>query len=90
MPRYYFDVYDGTALPDAEGTELPDLASARNEAVRLAGALLRDSPETFRTGEEWHMDVFDDAGLLQFTLTFFATDAPATRRAGQPEQSSRA
>lgn len=80
MPRYHFNVHDGSLLPDREGTNLPNLASARMEAVRLAGTLLRDSPESFWDAEEWHLDVSDEAGLLQFTLTFFATDAPATRR----------
>lgn len=35
MPKYYFDVYDGTeAAPDQIGTELGNDRSARQEATR--------------------------------------------------------
>ena len=46
MPRFHFNVRDGSDLPDTDGTELPDLRTARHEAVKLAGRLLLDEPET--------------------------------------------
>ena len=43
MPRYYFTVHDsgGTAVDDF-GLELPDIASARNEAVAGARSMMSD------------------------------------------------
>ena len=39
MPRFYFHIRDA---PDQEGTELPDIERARQEAICIAGELLRD------------------------------------------------
>ena len=47
MLRYFFNVQDGEAYPDLQGTELTDLNSARKEAIRFAGALMADSPDRF-------------------------------------------
>ncbi len=52
MPRYHFNVQDGQAYPDIEGSEYPDLDGARAEAVRRSGALLRDNSKSFWTGED--------------------------------------
>ena len=76
MPVYHFNVKDGSEIPDPDGTELPDLHTARKEAVKLAGRLLLDDPETFWEGSEWHVEVTDDSGLLLFRLDFMATEAP--------------
>lgn len=78
MPRYHFNVEDGRSIPDLEGAELPDLASARSEAVRLAGRLLDDDPQLFcRTGH-WSVVVTDEAGLALFGLDIRAWDGPTT------------
>lgn len=78
MPRYHFNVRDGVSAPDPEGTELSGLAEAERCAVKLSGDLLSDDPDRFWTGEEWHMDVTDDRGLILFSLTFIANRAPST------------
>ena len=77
MPRYYFHVSDGQRFDDLQGTELPDLACARKEALRFASGLLTDAKPNFWTGEEWTMRVTDDANLTLFTLMFVATTATA-------------
>ncbi|WP_426954239.1 DUF6894 family protein [Muricoccus radiodurans] len=77
MPRYFFHVIDGQSFLDQEGTELPDRGSARNEAVRLAGALLRDDKGTFSDDHDWRLEVTDGGGLLLFTLHFMTVEAPA-------------
>lgn len=77
MPLFYFNVQDGASVPDQTGTELPDLTAARHEAVRFAGALLSEDPETFWDGDEWRLNVCDDKGLMLFQLTFFSSDAPS-------------
>ncbi len=73
MPRYFFDVHDGTSLPDSEGTELPDREAMRSEAIRMAGQILDDLDGRFR-GEEWTMNVRDDGERVVLTLRFSVTE----------------
>jgi hypothetical protein len=40
MPRYYFHIEDDRTDIDSVGMELPDLPTARNEAIRTAGEIL--------------------------------------------------
>ncbi|MBP0446696.1 hypothetical protein J8J14_18120 [Roseomonas sp. SSH11] len=80
MPRYFFHVQNDQALPDNEGTELPDLLAARVNAVKLAGEILKHHAETFWTEGEWSLKVTDESGLTLFTLYFLAVEAPITRR----------
>ncbi len=77
MPRYFFHVIDGRDIIDHEGTELSGLREARTEAIRLAGAILRDEGDKFWNGEEWHMNVTDAAGHSVLKLRFSA-DAQGT------------
>jgi hypothetical protein len=43
VPRYFFDLIDGAdAFPDGEGTVLPGLKSARDEACEALLGLARD------------------------------------------------
>ena len=79
MPRYFFDVTDGSYVHDAVGTELAGLADARLEAVILSGNLLRDNPAAFWRAEDWQIDVKDEDGLVLFTLSFTVTEAPVVR-----------
>jgi hypothetical protein len=72
MPRYFFDIVDGQAFPDTEGTDLPDLAAARIEAVRLSAEVLKEMPERFWMSEEWTMTVRDQLGHPLFKLKFSA------------------
>jgi hypothetical protein len=74
MPRYFFHVVDGHNITDNEGTEFPNLRHARAEAIRLAGAILRDEGDTFWDGTEWHMNVTDVAGQSVLKLRFSADD----------------
>ena len=74
MPRYVFDVHDSKDMPDAEGTGLPDRHSMPEEAVRLAGEVLRDLNGKF-SGEPWTMAVRDESGRAVLTLRFSATES---------------
>jgi hypothetical protein len=51
MTRFYFDHQgkDGEIRRDEEGTELPDLAAARVEAVRVAAEWIKDHVSEFGT-----------------------------------------
>jgi hypothetical protein len=77
VPRYFFQVQGGQSAPDVEGFDLPDLMAARGVAVRTACAMIGQSAEEFCATGEWQMVVTDESGLALFSLTFFATDAPA-------------
>ncbi|MBP0492053.1 DUF6894 family protein [Pararoseomonas indoligenes] len=79
MPRYFFHVRDGQSLPDRTGKELPNISAAKQQAVHLAGGLLKADNGAFWSGEEWQMEVVDEAGLVLFTLDFLATESPAVR-----------
>jgi hypothetical protein len=74
MPRYFFHVVDGRDIIDREGTELPGLREARAEAIRTAGAILRDEGDAFWKGEEWQMNVTDLTGQSVLKLRFSADD----------------
>lgn len=77
MPRYHFNVYDGHAQMDADGTELPSAQVARIEALRLAGQIIGDSAALAGFGESWRVEVTDDAGLVLFCMDFRVADVPA-------------
>jgi hypothetical protein len=64
----------GHEIIDHEGTELSGLREARAEAIRTAGAILRDEGDEFWDGTEWHMNVTDAAGHSVLKLRFSADD----------------
>jgi hypothetical protein len=42
MGRYFFDIRDGRDFPDEKGSEWPDLAAVRIEAVRYSAEVLKE------------------------------------------------
>ena len=85
MPRYHFHVYDGSALKDPKGSDLPDLQAARTEALKRAGAIIGDAGERADLGEEWRLDVTDDTGLMLFRMDFVVAESPAALGASKPK-----
>ncbi|WP_147023010.1 DUF6894 family protein [Microvirga aerophila] len=77
MPRYFFHVTDGHSERDTEGTELPDIYTAQNQAIRTSGELLRDMGGEFWNGTEWKLEVTDEQGQPLLTLRFSAEEHPA-------------
>jgi hypothetical protein len=75
MPRYFFHL---EGRPE-EGTDLPDLATAKCEAVRFAGTIICDEADQFWDAPEFSMIVTDEKGLLLLNLTLCGTEAPAIR-----------
>ena len=73
MPRFFFNVRDGITLSDDTGLELASLKDAQVLAVRRAATLLQEN-EVFWHGEEWAMDVLNEAGRKLFTLSFSVHD----------------
>lgn len=72
MPRYFFDIKDGTDFHDLQGSEWADLAAVRVEAVRFAAEILKEMPERFWNSEEWTMAISDFNRKPLFTLKFLA------------------
>jgi hypothetical protein len=77
MPRYFFNVVDGVSLPDPDGVELPDLRTARIEAIRFSAQCLSEAADSFWDSEEWRLNVTDDHGLILFYLQISGMHAPA-------------
>ena len=81
IPRYFFHVHDGNLTRDSEGTELPEIYAAQEEAIHLSGELLREMGGKFWDGAVWSLNVTDEAGRILFTLRFSAekqTDLDST------------
>lgn len=72
MPLYFFNVIDGKNIVDTEGTELAGLDEARAQAIMTAGEMLKDYGATFWGGEQWQMNVLDEAGVTVCRLNFSA------------------
>ena len=86
MPRYFFHRADGVFDPDDEGTEFPDLAAARIEAIRFAAASIKDKPEEVWKGHNFRIEVSDEEGMLLCTVVILGLDAPAARGVRKPRR----
>lgn len=73
MPRFFFDITDGTTTIDDMGTELPNAHAARDEAIKALPSIAVDE---IGTGESRVVSVLmrDEAGtdLFQASLTLSA------------------
>lgn len=77
MPRFHFNVYDGSGRLDEEGSDCLNYNSARIAAVRLAGEIIRDTAEQMLARDDWRLEVTDDRGLVLFCLDLCLTDSAA-------------
>jgi hypothetical protein len=77
--RYYFNLAGTVHDPDNDGLELANLGLAREYAVLAAAEYLRDHPDVVWLGEEFRLEVTDEARLVLFTLIVLGVDAPVTR-----------
>lgn len=84
MPRFYFNVLDGKSGLDALGTNLPDSHTARIEAVRLAGEILRDEAQHIVNYDDWRLEVTDRRGLVLFQMAVLLIESPVLSQ-GPPE-----
>ena len=71
MPRYFFNVRDKSEYDDDIGVELPDLASAREEAIHHFGETLQTYAGAFGDSEVWQITVSDQQGKDLLTFSFF-------------------
>jgi hypothetical protein len=78
ISRYFFHVFDVQDLPDLVGTEQPDDAAAKAEAIVTAGTMLSEVGSRFWDGEKWAMRVENDAGTLVCELRVSANSRNLT------------
>lgn len=89
VPRFFFHHTDGGFDPDNEGTDFPDLATARVEAVRYAAEVVRDRPDEVWSGDTFRIEVSDEHGMLLCTVVILGLDAPAARGVRRPRGGAR-
>ena len=77
MARYFFDTVDGSRCDDDHGMELINLSAARKQAIVYAGEVMNHDPEVLWDGRDFKVLVRDEDHVLLFTITTFATNAPA-------------
>ena len=76
MPRYHFNVHDAAERLDEEGVDLPDRASAKLEAIRLLGEILReDAASLVANGGCW-LEVTNPAGVILLAVTVMVVETP--------------
>jgi hypothetical protein len=74
MPRYFFHVRTVEPSTDTEGEELPDAEATWREATAFAADLLRNMHRRLEPGQEWHLEVTDEAGMSIFNIYISAKD----------------
>ena len=79
MQRFFFHIDHGEPQRDTEGTELPGLAAARAEAVRLVGRLLEDAGDSFWAMPSINLTVTDGSGLALWSIDVAGTPAAVMR-----------
>jgi len=72
MPRFYFHVHDEKTVLDEHGTNLPDVAAARAEAVNGARDIMCDQVREGHLNLAYWLEVEDAEGRHLFTLPFRA------------------
>jgi hypothetical protein len=76
MPKFYFSVADNTVLEDTDGTELPDVAAAREHARAVASELMHHRDEMCgQAWDEWTMVVKDEKGAEVFSFPIAETES---------------
>jgi hypothetical protein len=71
VPRFYFHIIDGTTtILDPDGSELPDLAAARAEALQSARHLLADKLRAGEVVDGQKFEIRDGDGRLLATVPF--------------------
>ena len=77
MPKYHFNIYDGIDIMDVDGMQLDDHHAARVEAIRYAGAVIKDEGQRLALGQDWRMEVTTSSGLVLFRLDFSIAESAA-------------
>jgi hypothetical protein len=68
VPRYFIDLHDGANLVrDQKGVDLPDLAAARAQAVRMMTRLAQGLADPHER-QDYVVAVRDDQGAIRLRL----------------------
>jgi hypothetical protein len=70
MPRFYFHVFNDEIALDEEGTELVDLAAAREHAVEGARSLVCESIHHGHLNLDHRIEITDEKNARLMTVTF--------------------
>jgi hypothetical protein len=63
MPQFFFNIINGKSIPDEEGSELPDLAAAHEEALEPIAQIMKDRIlDVDQQHRELSAIIRDDAG----------------------------
>ena len=78
MPRYFFDVHDGSFATDDEGVELPDADAARKQVWNTLPAMAAQREPNGHMACQLRMDVRDEAGRHIFHAALTLVIEPAS------------
>jgi hypothetical protein len=77
MARYFFNIRYGERLfDDDEGSEHDAHEQAWEEATKASGEMLRDLDGRLRDGQEWRMEVTNEASAVVFVIRINAEKGP--------------
>ncbi len=74
MPRFFFHVVNSEFMPDHVGVECPTPDAVKEEAIRAAGALIKEQGLQVWTTASWYMFVCDEQNRTHLKLAFNVED----------------
>ena len=82
MPLYFFHIHANAHDADDEGMDFADPGAAREEAIKVAGEMMRDSPDAFWDSQPWKVVVTDEAGAVLWQISMDAVSGGEPSAAG--------
>ncbi|WAC60322.1 DUF6894 family protein [Brevundimonas sp. SL130] len=76
MPHFYFHTENGDCIRDDQGEDLPDVDTAREEAVAVLGGFCGTRGAAFWETASFSVIVTDADGRTVVSVTAKASDAP--------------
>lgn len=78
MPHYNIELRTADRVWETLAVERDDHEGLRVEMARFVGELLKDHAQKIWQDQDWRVDVTDEAGLILYVMSIFATDSAAT------------
>ncbi|GAA3254414.1 DUF6894 family protein [Sphingomonas yabuuchiae] len=75
--RFYFSVSGEARAPDQLSFDFESMDRAKVEAACFLADLIRSEPMDIWQTDELSVEATDEVGLVMFTITVLASDAPA-------------
>ena len=70
MPRFFFNLRNNVSVEDREGKELPDVETAREQAITHARGIMSEDVKDGRLVLRDEIDVIDESGVRLLTVRF--------------------